>query len=485
MPLSAWYRCIRGCPGRYSVFDVIYRCPRCAGLLEVAHDEAALAAARSGAAWRDLFDQESGVRGQRSEVRDQRSEIRGQEFEIRRPSSGIPGPSSGVWSKHEWVLPQLRAEKIVSLGEGNTPLLPVPRLAKSLGLDDLWVKQCGVSHTGSFKDLGMTVLVSAVNQMMAEGRGGGGAGERGGGGGRSPVRAVACASTGDTSAALAAYAAAAGIPAIVFLPRGKISTAQLIQPIANGARVLALDTDFDGCMKIVQEVTRDNSIYLANSMNSLRVEGQKTVGIEIVQQLGWNVPDWIVLPSGNLGNISALAKGLALAKNLGVIDRLPRLVAAQAARANPLYLAYKRGFDRLAPAPAGATAASAIRIGDPVSYEKAVRALRDFDGVVEQADENELADAAALADRAGMYACPHTGVALAVAGKLARRGVIQGGQRVVVISTAHGLKFSEFKVGYHDGTLADVAARHRNPPMELPADAAAVQAEIGRGLERC
>ena len=285
------------------------------------------------------------------------------------------------------MLPQLRPENIVILGEGFTPLLPSPRLAKSLGLDDLWVKQCGVSHTGSFKDLGMTVLVSAVNQMMAAGN--------------SPVRAVACASTGDTSAALAAYAAAAGIPAIVFLPKGKISTAQLIQPIANGARVLALDTDFDGCMKIVQEVTRDNSIYLANSMNSLRVEGQKTVGIEIVQQLGWNVPDWIVLPSGNLGNISALAKGLALAKALGVIDRLPRLVAAQAARANPLYLAYRRGFDRLAPVTAGATAASAIRIGDPVSYEKAARALQDFDGVVEQADENELADAAALADRAG------------------------------------------------------------------------------------
>ncbi len=439
MSLSAWYRCIRGCPGRYDVFDVIYRCPNCGGLLEVVHDEAALAQ-RAGAEWRALFDQGVGVRGQ----------------------------GSGVWSKHAWVLPQLRTENIVSLGEGSTPLLPAPRLAKSLGLDDLWVKQCGVSHTGSFKDLGMTVLVSAVNQMMAAGD--------------SPVRAVACASTGDTSAALAAYAAAAGIPAIVFLPAGKISTAQLIQPIANGARVLALDSDFDGCMKIVQEVTRDNSIYLANSMNSLRVEGQKTVGIEIAQQLGWTVPDWIVLPSGNLGNISALAKGLALAKALGVIDRLPRLAAAQAQRANPLYLAYQRGFDRLAPVTAGATAASAIRIGAPVSYEKAVAALQAFDGVVEQADENELADAAALADRAGLYACPHTGVALAVAGKLARQGVIQPGQRVVVISTAHGLKFSEFKVGYHEGTLADVAARHRNPPVALPADAGAVRAEIGRWL---
>ena len=297
------------------------------------------------------------------------------------------------------------------------------------------------------------------------------------------MRAVACASTGDTSAALAAYAAVAGIPAIVFLPKGKISTAQLIQPIANGARVLALDTDFDGCMKIVQEVTRDNSIYLANSMNSLRVEGQKTVGIEIVQQLGWDVPDWIVLPSGNLGNISALAKGLALAKELGVIDRLPRLVAAQAERANPLYRAYQAGFAGFDPTPAGPTAASAIRIGAPVSYEKAVAALQAFDGVVEQASEDELAEACALADRAGLYTCPHTGVALAVAGKLARRGTIQPGQRVVVISTAHGLKFNEFKVGYHDGTLADVVARHRNPPVELPADAGAVRIELDRWLQ--
>lgn len=441
MSYSAWYRCIRGCPGRYDLFEVIYRCPACGGLLEVVHDTSALAA-RSGPEWRDLFHA--------------------------RARAGAGPDASGVWSKAEWVLPQLRPSSIVSLGEGFTPLLPSPRLARDLGLSDLWIKQCGVSHTGSFKDLGMTVLVSVVAQMIADGR--------------SPVRAVACASTGDTSAALAAYAAAAGIPAIVFLPRGKISTAQLIQPIANGAHVLALDTDFDGCMRIVQEVTQDNTIYLANSMNSLRIEGQKTVGIEIVQQLGWHAPDWIVLPSGNLGNISALAKGLALAHDLGVIDRLPRLAAAQAELANPLYRAYKSGFERLEPLTAGPTAASAIRIGNPVSYERAVQALRRFDGVVEQASEDELADAAALADRAGLYACPHTGVALAVVGKLVRQGIIAPDQRVVVISTAHGLKFTGFKTDYHEGTLAAVTARHRNPPVELPADAAAVQAEIARRL---
>jgi threonine synthase len=206
--------------------------------------------------------------------------------------------------------------------------------------------------------------------------------------------------------------------------------------------------------------------------------------VEIVQQVGWQVPDWIVLPSGNLGNISALAKGLALAHALGVIDRLPRLAAAQAQRANPLYRAYQTGFERLEPVTAGATAASAIRIGSPVSYEKAVRALQEFDGVVEQASEDELADAAALADSSGFYACPHTGVALAVAAKLARRGVIQPGQRTVVISTAHGLKFTDFKIRYHEGTLADAVARHRNPPVELPADAGAVRADLDTWLNR-
>jgi threonine synthase len=257
----------------------------------------------------------------------------------------------------------------------------------------------------------------------------------------------------------------------------------LIQPLANGAHVLALDTDFDGCMRVVRTVTQDESIYLANSMNSLRIEGQKTVGIEIVQQLGWQVPDWIVLPSGNLGNISALAKGLDMAYSLGIIDRRPRLAAAQAERANPLYQAYQRQFADYRPVAAGATAASAIRIGDPVSYEKAVRALQAFDGVVEQASEDELADAAALADRAGLYACPHTGVALAAAAKLGRRGTIRPGDRVVVISTAHGLKFTDFKIGYHESTLPDVVARYRNPIVNLPADPDAVRAELGHWLE--
>lgn len=441
MAYSAWFQCVRGCSGQWSVYDVIYRCPTCGGLLEVAHDLAALQA-RSGTAWMRLMDERVGT--------------------TRWPYG------SGVWGKKEWVIPDLDDANIVSMFEGNSNLFWASRLGRQLGLDELWVKMCGNSHTGSFKDLGMTVLVSVVQQMIRSGT--------------SPVRAVACASTGDTSAALAAYGAAAGIPTIVFLPRGKVSAAQLIQPIANGALVLALDTDFDGCMRIVQEVTHDNSIYLANSMNSLRIEGQKTVGIEIVQQFDWAVPDWIIIPVGNLGNISALGKGLLLLQELGIISRLPRLVAAQAEKANPLYLSYQNNFQEKVVVKAAKTLASAIQIGAPVSYEKAVKTLQAFDGIVEQATEHELAHAAALADRTGMYTCPHTGVALAVLFKLVERGVIDNSHRVVVISTAHGLKFTQFKTGYHEDTLPEVEAVMANPPIYLPADSRVVKETIARRL---
>jgi threonine synthase len=245
---------------------------------------------------------------------------------------------------------------------------------------------------------------------------------------------------------------------------------------------LALDTDFDGCMRIVQDVTADRSIYLANSMNSLRMEGQKTVGIEIVQQFDWEVPDWIIIPAGNLGNVSSLGKGLLLMRELGLIDRLPRIVCAQAAHANPLYLSYQTGFDDYRPVSAIKTLASAIQIGAPVSYERAVKVLRAFDGVVEQATEDELAHAAARADRAGLYSCPQTGVALSALFKLVERGRILPEHRVVVISTAHGLKFTGFKVGYHDGTLDNVTSRLANPPLDLPASVEAVSRAIDSAI---
>jgi threonine synthase len=282
-----------------------------------------------------------------------------------------------------------------------------------------------------------------------------------------PIRAIVCASTGDTSAALAAYCAAAGIRAAVLLPQGKVTTAQLVQPIANGALVAALDTDFDGCMAIVQKLAQEDGIYLANSMNSLRLEGQKTVAIEIVQQFDWEVPDWVIIPGGNLGNVSALGSGFDLMYELGLIARRPRICVAQAQAANPLYTAYQTGFKKFEPMTALQTEASAIRIGNPVSIRRAIRSLERYNGVVEQASEAELAEASAAADRTGTFCCPHTGVALAALTKLVKRGEIKPNDRTVVISTASGLKFTDFKVRYHENSIPGVESAHANRPITL------------------
>ncbi len=440
MKASARFVCFRGCDVQHALTDVVYRCSRCGGLLEVEHDLHALSE-RSGAAWMQLFDR----RWMRTEW----------------------PYGSGVWGKLEWVYPGIDPSSIVSFAEGGSNLLWADRYARSLGLSDVWIKQCGNSHTGSFKDLGMTVLVSAVREMRRQGK---------------EVRAVACASTGDTSAALAAYCAAAELPALVLLPKDKVSVAQLLQPLANGALVLSLETDFDGCMRIVEKLTEDGSIYLANSMNSLRIEGQKIIAVELCQQFDWAVPDWVIIPGGNLGNVYALGKGFTMMKSLGLISRLPRICVAQAHNANPLYRAFVSGFDRFEAVTAQKTAASAIQIGNPVSIERAIRVLQQVNGVVEEATEDELADAVARADRTGMYNCPHTGVALAALEKLAKRGEIGSSDRVVVISTAHGLKFTEFKRAYHQGTLEGVSAQHANLPIELPADLDRVRRAIDERL---
>ncbi len=433
----------------HALDEVVYT-SRTGGLLEVRHDLAALAAHRDAEGWRALFTE-------------------------RRARSRLPH-SSGVWVHREWVQPELEDADLVSLGEGSSALYPAARLGGELGIGELYVKQCGTSHTGSFKDLGMTVLVSSVKRMISRGK---------------PIRAVACASTGDTSAALAAYGAAAGIPVIVLLPKGKITDAQLVQPIAHGALVAALDTDFDGCMRVVRHLTHDPGIYLANSMNSLRVEGQKTVAYEIAEDLDWQAPDWVLVPGGNLGNVSALAKGFGELVDAGLLPRLPRLVCCQAERANPLYLAYQRATAEgraleerdYAAITAGETLASAIRIGAPVSLPKAVRALLRSGGVVEQASEQELAEAAARADRTGLFTCPHTAVALACLDKLRRRGTIGPEERVVVVSTAHGLKFTEFKARYHASSLP-FPSESPNRPVELGDDPVEVAGALHRLLDQ-
>lgn len=439
MDYNAWFECELGCT--YPLTDIIYRCKTCDGLLQVQHDMDVLKQ-RSASDWKSLFEE-------------------------RYMSTQYPY-GSGVWGKKEIVCPTIDDDKVISMYEGGTNLFWAERFGKQLGVSDLWIKQCGNSHTGSFKDLGMTVLVSMVNQIMSE---------------SGDIRAVMCASTGDTSASLAAYASAAGIPAIILLPKEKVTREQLIQPIANGALTLSLETDFDGCMAIVQKLADRKEFYLANSINSLRIEGQKTISIEIVQQFDWKVPDWVIIPGGNLGNVSALGLGFLMMYDLGLIDKLPRIACAQAERANPLYRSYQTGFKEFKAITAQSTQATAIQIGNPVSINRAVKILQRFDGIVDQASEDELADAAARADRTGLFNCPHTGVALAVLIKMVERKQIQKDDTVIVISTANGLKFPDFKVNYHNVLPNNPPPRYLNEPIELEATFDNVIRQIDEYLE--
>ncbi|MDE0484767.1 MAG: threonine synthase [Candidatus Poribacteria bacterium] len=438
MNYNAWFECSKGC--KYPLTEIIYRCRNCNGLLEVRHDMDALKQ-RSADDWKSLFEQ-------------------------RYMRTQYPY-GSGVWGKKEFVCPNIDNENIISMYEGGTNLFWAERFGGQLGLSDLWIKQCGNSHTGSFKDLGMTVLVSMVKQIISE---------------SGNIRAVMCASTGDTSASLAAYASAAGIPAIILLPKEKVTREQLIQPIANGALTLSLETDFDGCMAIVQKLAARKDFYLANSINSLRIEGQKTISIEIVQQFDWEVPDWIIIPGGNLGNVSALGLGFLMMFELGMINKLPRIACAQAERANPLYRSYQKGFTEFKAITAQSTQATAIQIGNPVSIHRAIRILKKFDGIVDQASEEELADAAARADRTGLFNCPHTGVALAVLIKMVERQQIKKDDRVIVISTANGLKFPDFKVAYHNIVPDEPTPQYLNTPLELEADYENVLKQIDKHL---
>lgn len=434
---SARFRCLGACGGEYPLTEVLVRCPTCDALLDVCHDETAWQARRAED-WRTLLHA--------------------------RAISADPLDQSGVWAQREWVLPHLLPSDIVSLGEGRTPLVTMPVLAKKLACAALHIKQCGHNPTGSFKDLGMTALVSAVSAIARQKP--------------SAVSAIACASTGDTSAALAAYAARAGMKAIVFLPKGQLSDEQLTQPLAHFALTCALETDFDGCMALVAQFCQRHRVFLANSMNPLRIEGQKTLAVEIFLQLGGVVPDWVIVPSGNLGHLTALGKGFALLRTIGLTDRLPRLCAAQAAAAAPLYRAYRAGWN-YQPVVAQPTLASAIRIGAPVHVHKAIALLQATQGVVEIASEAEILAACTQGDQHGLYTDPHTGVALAVLAKLSHSGTILPSERVVVISTAHGLKFGAQKRQHHQGLASPVSdAVPKNPPVSLPAELGAIERAI-------
>lgn len=421
------------CGATRAIEEVLTECPACGGLLEVVHDLASFG--RSGREWRDLFD---------------------------RRRSALPGAEtpaferSGVWRYREHVFPALAPAEIVSKPEGATHLYRSAELGKELDLSRLFVKHEGENPTLSFKDRGMTVGVSWARKL-----------------GRTDV---VCASTGDTSAALAAYAAEVpGMRAVVLLPEAKITGEQLSQALHHGALTLGLATDFDGCMRIVADLARTRPVYLLNSKNPVRIEGQKTIGQEAIHDLGWEVPDWFVVPVGNAGNVSAIGKGLREWRELGVIGKLPRIAGAQAEAADPFYRSFLTGFSERVTRTAAETEASAIRIGAPVSHPRARREIELSNGTVTRVSEAELMEAAALANRHGLAICPNSAVALAGAAKLRREGAIGRDETVVVVATAHALKFSGAAIRYHGS-----GARHANPARSLPASLDAVVAQLER-----
>ena len=340
---------------------------------------------------------------------------------------------SGVWRFRD-LLPILDDPgHAVTLREGNTPMYPLPRTGRALGLTDVFAKHQGMNPTGSFKDTGMTTALSVAAERN--------------------FTWVACASTGNTSAAMAAYAARAGMRSLVLIPEGKISWGKLSQSMDYGALTLQLRTDFDGCVKILAEIVREAPVYLLNSVNPYRLEGQKTPAFEIAEQLDWDVPDHLIVPGGNLANSSALGKGFLELKHLGFTSRLPRISVIQAEGANPLYTSFlKSGGEHLEPVVAD-TRASAIRIGNPASWRKAARVISQTGGFCEQVSEAEIAIAKAEIGREGIGCEPASAVTLAGLKKLVKAGKVKSSEGVVMVLTGHTLKDANYTIDFHRGEL--------------------------------
>jgi len=385
MSTHEWLQCV-ACPQRYPIDEVRYRCA-CGSLLAVG---------RSGDALRSLTP---ALRRERR-LSDDRLD------------------QSGVWKYREAVL-SLDAAHVVTHPEGMTRLYERPSLAVYAGVERLAFKHEGENPTGSFKDRGMTVAVSQAKRLG--------------------LTRVACASTGNTSAALAAYAAQAGMEAFVFIPAGKVATGKLAQSLGYGARCLAVRGDFDAAMRLVQEAAAAFGVYLVNSLNPFRLEGQKTIIFELLEQRGLQAPDWLVVPAGNLGNTSAFGKALLEARAAGWIDRLPRLVAVQAEGANPFYQSFVSGFVQPCRMQAE-TVATAIRIGDPVNYEKARVAIAATNGLVCQVSDTAIMHAKAAIDRAGIGCEPASAATLAAVRQLVQAGVIGRADDVACVLTGHMLK---------------------------------------------
>ncbi|HEV7858957.1 MAG TPA: threonine synthase [Pyrinomonadaceae bacterium] len=470
----AWQGCIEAtCGARYALHERLYVCPRCGGLL-------------------DVLRETKGI-GEASALRKVWTE---------RLASMDARDRSGVWRYRE-LLPFDEDAAIVTLAEGNTPLYDATRAAEYCGLRALRLKHQGCNPTGSFKDTGMTTAVTQARILGA--------------------RTVVCASTGNTAASLAAYAARAELRCAILVPRGQVSHAKLAQSLDYGATVLELEGNFDDAMRVIRELASDESIYVVNSINPFRLEGQKTVAAELVQQCGWTVPDHLVVPGGNLGNSSALGKGLMELFELGVIDRLPQLWVVQAEGAAPFAQMFTRNVRAasnettreagceasvdnaviegvLKPFDSPRTLATAIKIGAPVSWKKALRAVKWMGGRALSVSEQEIADAKAIIGRDGIGCEPASATTVAGIKRLVAGGVIGPDERVVAVLTGHVLKDADYVINYHSGTLSmhddsasetedhqgttedlrRIAATYANPPVRVRANTAAISEYLKR-----
>ncbi len=444
--MIAYLQCInKTCQEKFPITTKTYHCSKCKALLDVNYNFAKIDAQELKTRFRE------------------------------RRNSFVPIDQSGVWRFRE-LIPFLTDEQhIITLFEGNTPLYDAPKSAAYAGLKKLLLKHQGLNPTGSFKDNGMT---TGIAQALALG-----------------AKAVACASTGNTSASMAAYAARAGMLAAVFIPSGQIAYGKLSQSLDYGAKTLQIDGDFDTAMQLVLELSQESDLYLLNSINPFRLEGQKTIAFELLEQCAWQVPDRLVIPGGNLGNSSAIGKGLAEAYQLGLIDRMPKMHIIQAEGANPLARMWAQGErEKLLAVEKATTLATAIKIGHPVSWQKALRAL-DWckGGGCHQVSEQEIADAKAIIGSDGIGCEPASAVTLAGIRNLVNDGIIDKEEKIVAILTGNLLKDPDYTVNYHLDSLYQksqtkteiidqqnkIVAHFANQPIQVSAEKTVIKQVLG------
>jgi len=415
-------RCVH-CGAKQTSADRMFRCAECGELLEVIYPEWAGTAREFGLRLKEIWRE--------------------------RRAGTLPEDASGVWRFRE-LLPQIERRHMVTMREGNTPLVQLTRTARELKLSRLFAKHQGMNPTGSFKDTGISVAIS-----MARAQG---------------FEFVCCASTGNTSASVAAYAARAEMKSIVLLPAGQVASGKLAQAIEYGAHVLQLQTDFDGCLRVLHDVVQRFPAYLLNSMNPYRLEGQKTVAFEIMEQLDWQVPNHVVVPGGNLANSSALGKGFLELRELGLIRALPKISIIQAAGANPLVRTMRENGGTELVRVNAETRATAIRIGNPASWRKAAGVLKSTGGACEDVSEQEIAQAKAELGAEGLGCEPASAASLAGLKKLVRSGFVKSSETVVLVLTGHMLKDVDY--------MLDMRVKRVLGPM--PADPASVIATLER-----